>query len=61
MMSCTSVQPRLIEVADTHSIRSIGNQDLGVFPVTKLVMKIIKAVTSAHLINGTPNAADQRL
>jgi hypothetical protein len=48
------------KITDTHSIGSITDNDLGVFPVTKVAMKSTNALTPVNLIPRTPNAADLR-
>ena len=53
-------EPTLSKVPDTHSIGSITDHDLGVFPVTKLAIKNTNALTPVNLIPATPNAADLR-
>jgi hypothetical protein len=44
-------------VLDAHSVGSIGNNDLGVFTVTKIAMEDTSAVASLNAITRTPNAA----
>ena len=45
------------KVPDTHSVGSIGDQDLDVFTITNIPMKNTDAVTPAHSIPRTPKAA----
>jgi hypothetical protein len=43
------------KVSDTHSVGSVGNDNLGVFTITKITVKITNTVPPTHLVPRTPN------
>ena len=45
------------KLPDTHPVSAIDNHNLGVFTVTKIAMENADAVSPAHLVPRTPQAA----
>jgi hypothetical protein len=50
-------QPSSGKLPDTHPVGAIYNHNLGVFTVTKIAMENTVAVSPAHPVPGTPQAA----